>query len=93
MKKISYYFYLLLVGIVGLQASAAIPSNYYNNALGKSDRDLMLSLHQIINGHYQVYYSNLWEKFKSTDCNGTTIIDRYSDTQFTYSSDQCGSGG
>ena len=81
---------LLLVALMGLQATAAIPSNYYNSALGKSDRALMLSLHQVINGHYQVYYNNLWEKFKTTDCNGNIIIDRYSTTQFTYSTDQCG---
>ncbi|MBQ6080245.1 MAG: endonuclease [Muribaculaceae bacterium] len=90
MRKNLHYLLLLVVMAVGLQAVAAIPSGYYNNALGKNDQQLMSSLHQIINGHYRIYYGNLWEKFKTTDCNGNTIIDRYSTTQFTYSVDQCG---
>ena len=91
MKKNLHTMLLLFVALMGLQATAAIPSNYYNSALGKNDRDLMISLHQIINGHYRIYYGNLWEKFKTTDCNGNIIIDRYSTTQFTYKDDQCGS--
>lgn len=93
MKKILLNLMLLFVALTGLQAAAAIPSGYYNSALGKSDRDLMLSLHQKIRNHYMIYYNNLWEKFKTTDCNGNTIIDRYSDSQFIYSTNQCGSGG
>lgn len=93
MKKNLQNLLLLVVALMGLQATAAIPSNYYNNALGKSDQQLMTSLHQIIKGHYLIYYGNLWEKFKTTDCNGTIIIDRYSTTQFTYSTNQCTSSG
>ena len=93
MKKILLNLMLLIVALTGLQAAAAIPSGYYNTALGKSDRDLMLSLHQKIRNHYMVYYGNLWEKFKTTDCNGNTIIDRYSNSQFTYSTNQCTSSG
>ena len=33
MKKILQNSLLLFVALMGLQASAAIPSNYYNNAL------------------------------------------------------------
>ena len=93
MKKNLLNLMLLFVAMTALQATAAIPSGYYNAALGKSDQQLMLSLHQKIRGHYRVYYGNLWEKFKQTDCNGTMIIDRYSNTQFTYSTDQCGNSG
>ncbi len=89
MEKNLRNFLLILLAMVGLNAVAAAPSSYYNNALGKSNEQLMTSLHQIINGHYMIYYGNLWEKFKSTDCNGSTIIDRYSNSQFTYSTDQC----
>ena len=81
---------LLLVALKGQQAMAAIPSGYYNTALGKSDRQLMLSLHQKIHGHYETYYNKLWPKFETTDCVNGIIIDRYSDTQFTYQTDQCG---
>lgn len=93
MKKTINCLFVLLAATIGLQVTAAIPTNYYNNALGKTDKELMLSLHQIINGHYEVYYNKLWEKFKTTDCNGNTIIDRYSNSQFTYSDDQCDNSG
>ena len=91
MKKILLLF--AFVAMVSTTAMAAAPSNYYNNAKNKSDQALMSALHQIINGHTKRSYTQLWTDFKSTDCNGTTIIDRYSTTQFTYSSNQCGSGG
>lgn len=92
MKRNLHYLLMLTAALVmALQAMAAAPSTYYNNALGKSDQSLMSSLHNIVNGHYMVYYQNLWDKFKTTDCNGTTIIDRYSASQYTYKDDQCGS--
>ena len=90
MNKKLHYLLLLLAAIVGMTAPAAVPSGYYDTALGKSDRDLMLSLHQKIRNHYEIYYRNLFPKFQTTDCNNNIIIDRYSDTQFTYQTDQCG---
>ena len=91
MKKNLLNFLMLAITLaVGLQSWAAIPSGYYNSALGKNDQTLMSSLHGIINGHNLIYYGNLWEKFKTTDCNGNIIIDRYSNSQFTYSVNQCG---
>ena len=81
---------LLLAAVVGLTASAAAPSTYYNNAKNKSDKALMTALHNIIKGHTKRSYGQLWTDFKTTDCNGNTIIDRYSTTQYTYSSGQCG---
>jgi endonuclease I len=90
MKKNLLNLMLLLIALAGLQATAAIPNGYYNTALGKSDRDLMLSLHQKIHGHYEIFYRNLWPKFQTTDCENNIIIDRYSDTQYTYQTGQCG---
>ena len=90
MDKKRHYLLFLLAAIVGMTAAAAVPSGYYNNANNKSDRALMAALHSIIDGHTKRSYQQLWSDFKSTDCNGTTIIDRYSTTQYTYSSDQCG---
>ncbi len=90
MRKSLYSLCLLLAALVGLNAQAAIPSNYYNSAIGKADQELMTSLHKIVRGHYWVYYTKLWEKFETTDCNGNIIIDRYSTSQFTYSTNQCG---
>lgn len=91
MKKNLLSLLLLFVALTGLQATAAIPNNYYNSALGKNDQQLMASLHEIINSHFRVYYNKLWSRFQTTDCNNGIIIDRYSDTQFTYQTDQCGS--
>lgn len=90
MKKNLHYLLLTLAALIGLQATAAVPSNYYNTALGKSDRELMLSLHTKIKGHYMVFYKNLWARFETTDFDGTYIIDRYSTSQFTFQTDQCG---
>ena len=90
-KNPRYLLLLLLAAVVGLTASAAAPSTYYNNAKNKSDQALMTALHNIIKGHTKRTYGQLWTDFKTTDCNGTTIIDRYSDSQFTWSTDQCGS--
>ena len=90
MKKILLNLMLMSMALIGQQAMAAIPSGYYNTALGKSDRELMLSLHQKINNHYEIYYRNLFPKFQTTDCNNNIIIDRYTDVQYTYQTDQCG---
>ena len=90
MKKNLHYILLMLAVAVGLQAIAAVPSGYYDNAKNKSDRALMSALHQIIRGHTKRSYDQLKTDFKTTDCNGNIIIDRYSTTQFTYSTDFCG---
>ena len=76
-KHLRFLMMLLVISLLALHTQAAIPSGYYNTALGKSDQQLMLALHQKIKNHYMIYYNNLWEKFKTTDCNGNTII-RYS---------------
>lgn len=90
MNKKLHYLLLLLAAIVGMTTAAAVPSGYYDNAKNKSDRALMAALHSIIDGHTKRSYQQLWSDFEKTDCNGTTIIDRYADTQYTYGSDQCG---
>ena len=90
MKKKLNLFGLMLAVLVGMQANAAVPSGYYTNAQGKSDQALKMALHKIIKGHTKRSYDNLWSDFKKTDCNGTIIIDRYSTTQYTWQSDQCG---
>lgn len=90
MKKTMRYIPLLLVVFTGLQMMAAVPSGYYDNAKNKSDRALMSALHKIISGHTKRSYDQLWSDFRTTDCNGNTIIDRYSNTQYIYSTNQCG---
>ena len=90
MNKKLHYLLLLLAAIVGMTAAAAVPSGYYNNAKNKSDRALMAALHSIIDGHTKRSYDQLKIDFKTTDCNGNIIIDRYSNSQFTYGTDFCG---
>jgi len=90
MKMYLRYLLLTLVAVMGLQAVAAVPSGYYNNAKNKSDKALMLALHSIINGHTKRSYQQLWTDFRTTDCNGNIIIDRYANTSFTYNTDRCG---
>ena len=75
---------------ISLQAMGAVPSGYYNNAQNKSGQALMSALHQIIRGHTKRGYDQLKTDFKTTDCNGNIIIDRYSTSQFTYGTDFCG---
>ncbi len=88
MKKM-YHYMLLALFTLGtcLTATAAAPSTYYNNAKNKSDQALMTALHNIIKGHTKRSYDQLKTDFKTTDCNGNIIIDRYSDSQFTYGTD------
>ena len=90
MKNLLRNISLLLMALIGMQATAAVPSGYYNNAKSKSDQALMSALHQIIKGHTKRSYDQLKIDFKTTDCNGNIIIDRYSDSQFTYDTDFCG---
>lgn len=90
MKIIFRNISLVLMILISMQVTAAVPSGYYNNAQNKSDQALMSALHQIIKGHTKRGYDQLKTDFKTTDCNGNIIIDRYSDSQFTYDTDFCG---
>ena len=90
MKIIFRNISLVLMMLISMQVTAAVPSGYYNNAQNKSDQALMSALHQIIKGHTKRGYDQLKTDFKTTDCNGNIIIDRYSDSQFTYGTDFCG---
>ena len=90
MKIIFRNISLVLMILISMQVTAAVPSGYYNNAQNKSDQALMSALHQIIKGHTKRGYDQLKTDFKTTDCNGNIIIDRYSDSQFTYGTDFCG---
>ncbi len=91
MKRLTHHSLLLMLAmLVGISATAAVPTGYYNNAKGKSDQALMAALHSIIKGHTKRSYDQLKTDFKTTDCNGNIIIDRYSNSQFTYGTDFCG---
>jgi len=79
-----------------------ISAQYYNTAFGKNGTQLKTALHQIIQGHTVLTYTpGVWNAFATTDVKpGNKIWDIYSDIPggtapytYTYSSNQCGSGG
>jgi len=41
--------------------------DYYENALGKTGTSLKTALHNIIDDHTQISYSNVWEALRNTD--------------------------
>lgn len=77
---------------------AQIPSNYYNDANGKTGDELKVALHDIIKGHTSIYYSQIWNAFWSTDNKGNGVVwDMYSDIPngpppytFSMGQNQCG---
>jgi endonuclease I len=91
MKKI---LNILAVMLVSFTLAAQAPVNYYDNAEGKSGADLKTALYSIIKDHTQLSYSDLWTAFRTTDAkpNGK-VWDMYSNTNYTFGSDQQGSGG
>ena len=86
MTKKSIRFVMLAAAMLfAVQALwAAEPVNYYNNALGKSDENLMSALRSIIRNHKEVSYSSgLLAAFRraDTDADGY-IIDIYSNCRY-----------
>lgn len=83
-----------LIAAFALKAQA--PAGYYNGAANKTGEELRAALHAIItNNDSHVSYDGIWTSYQSTDLKPNTgsnkiIWDIYSDTDFTYSSDQCG---
>ncbi|MDR0619147.1 MAG: endonuclease [Bacteroidales bacterium] len=79
---------------VNMGTVAQPPQNYYSDAEGKSGYALKTALHNIIKNHRTLSYSSLWTAYQKTDIKeGTTdkVWDMYSDCDWTYRSDQCGS--
>jgi len=91
--------YLVVVFLILIQElSGQIPSGYYNSATGLNGTQLQNALHDIIDDHTVVSYSDLWDEFELTDkkANGK-VWDIYSDIpgstppyQYNFISDQCG---
>jgi endonuclease I len=71
---------------------AQAPLDYYSQANNQSGYALKTALHNIIKNHTELSYSELWTAFLSTDIKFGTddkIWDMYSNSDYTYSSDQC----
>ncbi len=90
---------LLVLAMVGGSLWAQIPNGYYDNASGKTGTQLRQALHDIIDNHTSISYSQIWNAFWSTDNKGNGVVwDMYSDIPggtppYTYyiGQDQCGS--
>ncbi len=92
MKRL--YIFLLLLFDVAATLKAQAPAGYYDSANGLTGNDLRAALHNIIKNDEHVSYTpGIWNAYQTTDLQtGTNYIwDIYSDFNFTYSTNQCGS--
>ncbi|MDF1560883.1 MAG: endonuclease [Bacteroidales bacterium] len=90
---------LILLFCLTSQIAGQPPEGYYNGAADLTGKALQQSLHDIIDEHTQLEYSDLWQCFSTTDIksDGVTIWDIYSDIPggtpvyvYTLFSGQCG---
>lgn len=89
---------MLWLLVCGLATFAQIPPGYYNNAAFLTGNPLKIALHNIIDDHTVIDYSNLWPHFQNTDkTSGNKVWDIYSAVavgspayQYNFGSDQCG---
>ena len=93
MKKF-FLTFLLLVFACAANAKdpKPCPSDYYDNALYKSDQALLTALYNIITSHTNIGYDGLWNAYEDTDTDERGYyIDMYSTyDKYTYSN-KCGS--
>lgn len=93
---------LILLSLLAVtNAAGEIPPGYYNSTAGLNGEALQIALYNIIKGHTELSYGDLWTAFYSTDKkpNGK-VWDMYSDVpggtppyEYTFGGDQCSSGG
>jgi len=89
---------IMLLVIRGSIIIAQAPAGYYDPASGLTGKALQQALHDIIDGHTSVTYSDLWTCFQNTDKKPDgTVWDMYSDIpggtpaySFVFITDQCG---
>jgi endonuclease I len=87
-------FLLAFLFIISISGFAQIPAGYYDSAEGLEDEALRQALHNIIDGHTTVSYDNLWDVYEDSDKRSDgKVWDTYSNCNFTFGSDQCGSYG
>ncbi len=91
-------YIIYLVFLISSVTIAQIPPNYYDNAIGKEGDIMKQALHDIIDNHTVISYSQIWTSCQTTDkkANGK-VWDMYSDNpggtppyEYTFVSDQCG---
>ncbi len=80
--------------IISLSGFGQIPAGYYDSAEGLEGDVLRQALHNIIDDHTSVSYDYLWTVYKTSDKRADgKLWDTYSNCDFTFISDQCGSYG
>ena len=96
MKRLFFLFYIFLIAIFveanSVTPAASLPA-YYQDINGKSGKTLFDAVHVVAKeGYSSLGYSGLWTAYKTTDkrSNGK-VWDMYSDCDWTFGSDQCGS--
>lgn len=91
MKKI---YLSLIATIAAAMAYAQAPSGYYSSANGLTGESLKAALNDIIDGHTEYSYSDLWDLLKETDKdpnNSNNVIGIYS--RFSMDADEEYDGG
>lgn len=100
LKYLAWTFLIIQISLF-IRVQAQIPPGYYDSADGLQGFTLKTALYNIIKGHTQRSYDNLWTDFESTDkkTNGK-VWDMYSDIpngtppyEYTFDTDQCGNYG
>ena len=96
MKRIfllsTIFFFALSLFAKSVTPAASLPT-YYKDINGKSGKDLFDAVQTVTKvGYSSLGYDGLWTAFKTTDkkSNGD-VWDMYSDCNWTFGSDQCGS--
>ena len=99
-KTRQFFGIFLLLWLVASSGTilSAQPAGYYAPAEGKTGEELQQALHEIIDDHTVLSYSQLWTAFRSTDKRDDgTVWDMYSDIPgedppyvYTFGTDQCG---
>ena len=85
-------FFVLTITAKSVTPAASLPA-YYEDLQGKSGKSLFDAVQKVTKeGYTSLGYDGLWGAFKTTDkkSNGK-VWDMYSDCNWTFGSDQCGS--
>lgn len=91
MKKINGFLPLLVLLLTFPDLWAQAPSGYYDAAVGKNKKDLLVALKGIVGSHKNVGYDGLWEVYKTSDVRADGYVwDMYSTANFTPGQKQCG---
>src|SRR6056297_572119 len=68
---------------------AGIPSGYYDTVQGKTGTALRAALHDIIDGHTELLYDDIWTAFGDTDLlPNDQVWDMYTGNEWDYPGDQ-----